>query len=1128
MTSFLNAGISLAVFLASQVITGQGEVPSNISAADPVLFNGRIYTYHVPPGTKGHQYLKEPAFGRGWIRIRGVFYEDQNINFDAFHQRLILKYTTAEGIGRQLVVSDAWLEAFGYSNMHFQVLHSGSKKEIYQVIGTGSNRVYYKWRKELKLSKTHGDRNFMFSKPVKTMYLVKNGMLYRYWNAKSFSSAYGPLNEDIINEYIHAQKINLKKSDDHKIENFLASLDSLVTDKDKMSEYAAVDSMPLPIGSISLESGSRVYYRTDSGNVLKPDIQYKTLNDLRSNLEGSEMVISEWNDDLVIIPRERYITGLPEYRQASVTEDNAEPSDSITRAEARYITSRNADITEIIRVGNPGVQTTNARTRILGRVLDSDSGEPLISVPVYIAETKSGTVTDMDGYFILTLAPGRYNVSIGYLGYAGKKFVLEVFSEGNFVVELQKAAIRLKDVVISAESQSSMRIKDAGLDRISVQNLKSIPVMMGEHDILKVSVTLPGIISAGEGGAGLNVRGSGYDQNAFYINSIPVYNTSHLFGFFSAFNSDIIKEFSIYKGYIPVQYGGRLASVFDITARQGNRKHMTAHGGISPIAGNLTIEGPVLKNKSSFIVSGRSSYSDWILSRLNDTTIRSSSANFNDISGGLNWDISKSQVSLFFYHSYDNFRLAEISRYRYSNNGASLTLSHTFGNSVRSEFSLTGSGYDFTTTDRLEISSAYTHRYKLEQYGVHTHFRHLLSENNTLEYGTDISLIKLDRGAVSPFDNTSLRDIQVLGKEKGIEGSLFVSDNLALMSFISLDLGLRYTLYSPAGPANVFNYAPGSQPDQKYITDTLSFSRNEPIRWYHNPDIRASLNFKTDENGSIKAAFNQMHQSIFMLNTSISVAPNTQWKLADYHLKPSESRLVSLGIFRILPAMDLEASAEVYYKNTINNPEFIDGADFLENPHVETLVLQGNQQAYGFEFYIKRSRRRIDGWLSYTFSRSVNTVDGSNSRERINNGRPFPSNHDIPHSFNMIMSYHFSRRIILSGAFIYQTGKPATYPESVYYINGSPYLNYSERNGYRIPDYIRTDLSLTVEGNLKANKPLHSSFVFNVYNAAGRMNPYSVYFTSENGRIRSYKYSVIGVPVFTATWQFKLGNYASD
>ena len=880
------------------------------------------------------------------------------------------------------------------------------------------------------------------------------------------------------------------------------------------------------------QTGVKIYYHekwVDKLSVTLDSDSINVLSAVKQVIAGSGLEVSIWHDDLAILRGVKLLSELPVYKQIIESNNTAgQNEDVITKSEERYITGRKPGVIQTITIGQNGISTGKTKAKVLGRVLDEETGEPMIFVTVYITETKTGAVTDINGFFTIALSPGKYNARVEFMGYEKEKYLLNVLSDGNFTVRMKKSAILIKEVVISGERQSDIRAKEPGLDQISVKSIRSLPMMMGERDILKVSETLPGIVSAGEGSAGLNVRGSGFDQNAFYINRIPIYNTFHLFGFFPSFNSDIIKDFSIYKGYIPAQYGGRLASVFNITSRQGNRKRFTAHGGISPITGNLVLEGPLKKNTSSFIFSARSSYSNWLLTRLNDTTINGSSANFNDLSGGVNWDFQKTQLSLFMYHSYDNFRLSTINTYSYSNNGASIIIGHNYTNSLRGELAIIGSQYTFSTVDNLQISSAYEHSYKMGHYELRASFRQLLNDKNSLEYGTDIVFYKLDRGKVLPFGEKSLLSEVALGKDNGVESSLFISDSYDIRTWLNLNLGLRYTLFTPVGPSTIYTYSQGAPVDPQYINDTLTFGKNQPICWYHEPDIRVAVKLETDRNGSIKLAFNQMHQNLFMLNTTTSLAPNTQWKLADYNLHPSRSNQISLGVFRSLPNYGLETSVEVYYKRTYNNPEFKDGADFLKNPQVETEVLQGNQKAYGIEFYIKRSMRKLEGWLSYTYCRSLIQVNGEHSWNKINNGETFPANYDIPHSVNIVLNYYFTRRVIFSSILTYQSGKPVTYPQSIYYINGVPYLDYSKRNFYRIPDYLRADFSLTIEGNLKKEKLLHSSLIFNLYNAAGRKNPYSVYFKTEDGIIHSYMYSVIGVPVFTITWLFKLGNYAAD
>lgn len=847
---------------------------------------------------------------------------------------------------------------------------------------------------------------------------------------------------------------------------------------------------------------------------------------VREVLVGTGLKVSKWNDDLVITQTERLITTLPEYRQKGAIFDSSNRQKELSETEERYLTGRRSAITETIRIGRSGGKIAGQKARISGRVADNETGEPLFNATIFIQELKTGGVTDLNGYFTILLKPAKYNAIIEILGYEKKKYLLDVLSDGEMKVSLNKAVIQMKEVVVYGDRQMNMKAKDPGLEKISMKAIKELPMMMGERDILKVSGMLPGIISTGEGSSGLNVRGGSSDQNAFYINKIPVYNTAHLFGFFPAFNSDIIKDFVIYKGHIPAQYGGRLSSVFNIITRQGNRKRFTLHGGISPITANIVLEGPIKKDTASILLSYRSSYSDWILEKIKDASIRESSANFNDFSAGVNFGVAKTQIALFAYHSYDRFRLADINEYSYTNNGISFSVNKVISPLVKSDFSVVASEYEFNTTDKQELSSAYSHHYKMGHYEFKAALKHLLSDVHSLDYGLDFVFYKLKRGKVTPYGFESLRLPINLGDEQGLESSIYISDSWDALPWLNITAGFRYTLFSALGPKTVYTYLPDFPIDTRYIADTLDFGNLKTIKSYSKPDFRISINIETDPLGSIKLAFNQMNQNLFMLNNTITVAPNTQWKLADYHLEPSNSNQVSAGVFRVLGKSGFDASIEVYYKQTDNYPEFKDGADFLQSPHTETTVLQGKQTAYGIEFFLKRSNRKLDGWLSYTYSNTSTIIN--DGLEKINNGKQFPSNFDIPHALNLVFNYHLTRRLTFSSIIAYQTGRPITYPISIYYIDNVPYLDYSARNAYRIPDYFRTDVSLTLEGNLKRKKLLHSSFILSVYNLTGRENPYSVYFKSEKGRIKSYKYSVIGVPILTATWIFKLGNYASD
>lgn len=912
----------------------------------------------------------------------------------------------------------------------------------------------------------------------------------------------------------------------------IGSPDTLAGPLQKINCHVSDAPWSLFCEQLQKESGVVVFYNDSSLNEVKVTLQADSISILDAVtrvLSGTPYSVSAWNRHLVVLRGDPLIKELPRY-QVSDSKTGIQSTDktSPTESEERYLVGRKSDVAQTLLIGKTRIQKPGVKATILGRIVEEESGEPAIGATMFIEETKTGAATDVNGFLTLSLLPGKYSAIFEHLGLEKTKYQLEVIGDGSFSVSLKKSVIQIKEVVVFGDRQMNIKLKDAGLEKISIKSIKEIPMLMGERDILKISQMLPGIVSVGEGSAGLNVRGGSSDQNAFYINNIPVYNTSHLFGFFPAFNADIIKDFSIYKGFIPAQFGGRLSSVFNVITRQGNRKRYTAQGGISPVAGNIVVEGPIRKDSSSFLFSARSTYSDWILSLIEDQDIKKSHARFNDFSGSLNFDFRKSSLSCFGYHSSDYFKLSELNSYTYSNDGLSVNYSHHFSNILHADFSLVGSRYGFSTIDKQYATSAYQHDYRLEHYEFRSDFRHMVGDQHSFTYGLAAILYRLDRGTIVPYGDSSLRNRVNMGLENGIESSVYIADNYKINRTFTVALGARYSLFTPLGPRDVYTYADGKPLDLLTITDTLHYGAGKVIHWYHEPDIRANLNIRTDDEGSIKLAFNQMSQNLFMLNNTIVIAPNTQWKLADYHLSPSRSKQVSLGIFRTLPKLKLEASVESFYKVTLDSPEFKDGADFLNNALLETCVLQGKQKAWGIEVFIKRNAKRLEGWLSYTYSRSLVTVDGGQDWNSINNGEAYPANFDIPHSLNLVLNYHISRRVIFSTNLSYRTGRPVTYPVSVYYINGAPYFDYSKRNEYRIPDYFRTDASLTFEGNLKRNKLLHTSVSFNGYNITGRDNAYSVFFRTEKGNVRSYMYSVIGVPIFTLTLHFKLGNYASE
>jgi hypothetical protein len=414
------------------------------------------------------------------------------------------------------------------------------------------------------------------------------------------------------------------------------------------------------------------------------------------------------------------------------------------------------------------------------------------------------------------------------------------------------------------------------------------------------------------------------------------------------------------------------------------------------------------------------------------------------------------------------------------------------------------------------------------QQELKTSFDYYFNDNHSIDFGYHLTYNNLNRGVVNPI-GISIRNPVDLGRDKGLENAVFISDTYSPWERLKLNGGFRLNIYNPLGPKSVYVYHDNQIINNQYITDTLHYSNNEVVNTYIIPEFRFSANYELSKMSSLKVAFTQMHQNLFMLNTTFSISPNSQYKMADYYLKPSKSNQVSVGYFKSFLRYGFESSLEAYYKNTNNYTEFKDGAEFLNAPNIEQDVLQGRQWSYGLEFMLKRSGDyRFTGWLAYTYSRAFVQIDGKEDWQIINNGKLYPSSYDIPHVISGLLNIKLSKRVSFSTTVNYQSGRPITYPTSIYYINGVTFVDYSDRNEYRIPSYFRVDASMTLEGSLRRNKFMHSSLVLSVYNITGRDNPYSVYFVPQYGGVKSYQYSVIAVPVFTATWIFKLGNFDAD
>jgi hypothetical protein len=395
-------------------------------------------------------------------------------------------------------------------------------------------------------------------------------------------------------------------------------------------------------------------------------------------------------------------------------------------------------------------------------------------------------------------------------------------------------------------------------------------------------------------------------------------------------------------------------------------------------------------------------------------------------------------------------------------------------------------------------------------------------------FGGNFIYYHLKRGTVNPYGIESKRIPIPLGTDNGLESSVYIGDKVTVLPWLTIYGGVRYTHFAYLGPSEVYTYIPDAPKTQENITDTLLFGAGEHVKSYSGPDFRIAVNLRTGSTSSIKLSYNRIRQHLFMLTNTVAIAPTDQWKLTDYHIRPPYGDQISAGFYKDFRNSGIRASAELYIKRIHDIVEYRSGADFIGSAHIEEDLLQGEQDAYGLELILEKERGRLNGWLSYAYSRSLITVDGSESWEQINGGNSYPANYDKPHALNVILNYRVNRRLSLSGNMVYQTGRPVTYPVSSYFLNGQQVINYSDRNAYRLPDYFRIDLSVNLEGNLKSKKNIHSYWMINIYNLTGRRNAYSVYYRSEEGTINSYRISIFGTTVVSLSWNFKFGNYASD
>lgn len=775
----------------------------------------------------------------------------------------------------------------------------------------------------------------------------------------------------------------------------------------------------------------------------------------------------------------------------------------------------------LIEIGTKQEGIPKSNSSVVGYIKERKSGEGISGATIFVAKLNKGSTSDPFGFYSISLPPGLHTLSVQYAGMKPIKQNILIHSDGKLDLFLEEDMISLKEVIIEAEKDLNTSGVLMGVNKFDIKSMKNVPKILGENDILKVALTIPGIKTIGEGSAGLNVRGGNADQNLILLNEATIYNTSHFLGFFSIFNADVIKTSEVYKSGIPAQYGGRVSSVFDIQLKDGNKKKFSGEGGIGPVTTRLALEIPLIKNKTSMMLGGRTTYSDWILKRIPANTLKRSRASFYDLIFRVSHEINeKNSLYLSLYHSKDKYKLTFDSLFSYHNAIGSLQWRHSFNKSLNSVVSLTHSEYEYEINYRRIPQDAFNLGFKINESNFKSDFNYRMDRHH-FNFGFQSKYYSLNPGFREKASSESLANPKQIEEEQGIENAIYLSDNFEITDALLISAGIRYSTFTALGPRTIYRYREGAIRDPSTVIDTANVAGNQLINTFHGPEFRLSARYNLPLELSVKASYNRTRQYIHMLSNTVSVSPTNTWKLSDPNILPQIGDQLSIGYYKNFRSGTVETSIEAYYKSMQNIIDYKIGAQLFLNDNLERAVLQGEGKAYGVEFLIRKKSGKLNGWIGYTYSRTFLKLASEFPQERVNGGEFFPANYDKPHDLNVVSNYKISRRYSFSINFTYNTGRPITYPIGQYRLGGGYKIQYSDRNEYRIPDYIRLDVGVNIEGSHKIKKLAHSFWTISVYNVLGRKNPYSLYFVSENGVIKGYKLSVFGAPIPTITYNFK-------
>ena len=908
---------------------------------------------------------------------------------------------------------------------------------------------------------------------------------------------------------------------------FLATGAICRAQEDKATSKVSLDFVGQPareiFGSIARQSGYVVYYIPSETDSLTLTVQCTDCTPeaaLNQAFEGTPFHVSAFEDKYLFILKDKQLnTQLPEDYFALRTRRNETMAGTAINPLEQKATSEN----KVYTIGDENTQNIPERVRLTGVMTDFKTGEPIIGAAIYMENnTAAGSTTDAFGFYSLQLPAGRQKLLIRGVGLKETQRQVMLFGDGKLDIELEEQVYSLQEVVVSANRIAGIQSTTIGMERLVVRDIKNVPTLFGETDVIRVVMMLPGVKAVGEASSGFNVRGGSTDQNLILFNNGTIYNPTHLFGFFSVFNPDLIKDMELYKSSIPTKFGGRISSVLDINGREGNKKEFNGSVSLGLLTSRLTLEGPI-GNKTSFILGGRTTYSDWMLGLApEESGYKDGKAGFYDMNMIVDHKFSdRDNLYLSGYYSHDRFQFTADDRYGYTNINASAKWRHLFSNRLSGTFVFGYDHYDYNMSMLDNPFAAYSLKFDIDQQFAKFDFTAYANDKHTIDFGLGSIHYNLNPGKYLPYTSESLVKPDVIQQEQALESSVYLSDRWDITPAFSINAGIRYSMFNAIGARTYNIYDPTLLPQENTVLETKEAQAGSFYKTYQYPELRLSARYMLNSDFSIKAGINTLNQYIHKLSNTTIMSPTDTWKLSDANIKPQKGMQAAGGIYKNFRNGIIETSVEVYYKTMKDYLDYRSGALLSMNHHIETDVINTEGRAYGVEVMLKKTLGKLNGWLSYAYSRTELRQNDSRVEKPVNNGEWYPASYDKPHDFKFAGNYKFTQRYSVSLNCEYSTGRPITLPAAKYKYAGGEFIFYSERNQYRIPDFFRMDFSVNIEPSHHLTLLTHSSITFGVYNLTGRKNAYSVYYTAKGGVVSGYQLAIFGAPIPYVSYNIK-------